>query len=53
MKSCLGFGDLDLIGFKIPNVKLPNFSPKVLVCTISYETVCKFHPYLHGYNIGS
>ena len=36
MKSCLGFGDLDLI-FKVTvGLKLPNLSQKVLVCTISH-----------------
>ena len=42
MKSWLGFGDLDLI-FKVSaGLKLPNLSPKVLVCTISHELVGRF-----------
>ena len=53
MKSRLGFGDLDQI-FKVTvGIKLPNLSPKVLVCTISYELVGRFQPDLHGYNIGT
>ena len=53
MKSWLGFGDLDLI-FKVTvGLKLPNLSPKVLVCTISHELVGRFQPDLHGYNIGT
>ena len=52
-KSWLGFGDLDLI-FKVSaGLKLPNLSPKVLVCTISHELVGRFQPDLHGYNIGT
>ena len=33
--------------------KLPNLSPKVLVCTISHELVGRFQQDLHGYNIGT
>ena len=51
--SCLGFGDLDQI-FKVTvGLRLPNLSPKVLVCTISHELVDGFQPDLHGYNIGT
>ena len=53
MKSCLGFGDLDLIFKVIARIKLPNLSPKVLVCTISHELVGRFQTDLHGYNIGT
>ena len=34
-------------------LKLPNLSPKVIVCTISHELVGRFQPDLHGYNIGT
>ena len=47
MKSWLGFGDLDLIFKFTAGLKLPNLSPKVLVCTISYELVGRFQPDLH------
>ena len=53
MKSCLGFGDLDLIFKVTAGLKLPNLSQKVLVCTISHELVGRFQPDLHGYNIGT
>ena len=53
MKSCLGFGDLDLIFKVTAGLKLANLSPKVLVCTISHELVGRFQPVLHGYNIGT
>ena len=33
-------------------LKLPNLSPKVLVCTISHELVDGFQPDLHGYIMG-
>ena len=53
MKSWLGFDDFDL-AFKVTaGLKLPNLSPKVLVCTISHELVGRFQPDLHGYNIGT
>ena len=53
MKSCLGFGDLDLI-FKVTvGLKLPNLSQKVLMWTISHELVGRFRTDLHGYNIGT
>ena len=52
-KSCLGVGDLDLIFKATSRDKLPNLSPKVLVCTISHELVGRFQPDLHGYNIGT
>ena len=52
MKSCLEFGDHDLI-FKVTAGKLPNLSQKVLVCTISHELVGGFQPNLHGYNTGT
>ena len=43
MESCLGFGDLDLF-FKVTvGLKLPNLSPKVLVCTVSHELVGDFN----------
>ena len=51
MKSCVGFGDLDLIFKVTARLKLPNLSQKVLVCTISHELVGTFQPDLHGYNI--
>ena len=53
MKSWLGFGDLDLIFKVTAGLKLPNLSPKVLVCTISHELVGRFQPDLLGYNIGT
>ena len=53
MKSWLGFGDLYLIFKVTAGLKLPNLSPKVLVCTISHELVGRFQPDLHGYNIGT
>ena len=34
-------------------LKLPNLSPKVLVCTISHEFVSRFQPDLHEYNTGT
>ena len=53
MKSLLGFSELDII-FKITaGLKLPNLSPKVLVCTISNELVSRFQPDLHRYNSGT
>ena len=52
MKSCLGFGDLDLI-FKVTAGLKPNLSPKELVYTISHELVGRFQLDLHGYNIGT
>ena len=52
MKSWLGFGDLDLIFKVTTGLKLPNLSPRVLVCTISHELVDRFQPYLHGYTLG-
>ena len=53
MKSILVFGDLDLI-FKITaGLKLPNLSPKELVCTISHELAGRFQLDLHGDNIGT
>ena len=48
-----GFGDLDLIFKVTAGPKLPNLSPKVLVCTISHELVGRFQQDLHGYNIGT
>ena len=51
MKSWLGFGDLNLIFKVTAGLKLPNLSPKVLVCTISHELVGRFQPDLNGYNI--
>ena len=53
MKGWLGFGDLDRIFKVIAGLKLPNLSPKVLVCTICHELVGRFQPDLHGYNIGT
>ena len=53
MKSCLDFGDLDLIFKVTAELKLPNLSQIVLVCTISHELVGRFQPHLHGYNIGT
>ena len=53
LNSWLGFGDLDLIFKVTTGLKLPNLSPKVLVCTISYDLVGWFQPDLHGYNIGT
>ena len=53
MKSCLGFGDNDIIFKVTAGLKLPNLSPKVLVCTISHELVGRCQPDLHGYNIGT
>ena len=53
MMSWLGFGDLDLIFNVTVWLKLPNLSPKVLVCTISHELVDGFQPDLHWYNIGT
>ena len=53
MKSWLGFGDLDIIFKVTAGLKLPNLSPKVLVCTISHELVGRFQPDLLGYNIGT
>ena len=51
MKRWLGFGDLDLIVKVTAGLKLPNLSPKMLVCTIFHELVGRFQPDLHGYNI--
>ena len=51
-KSCLGFGELDLIFKVTAGLKLPNLCPKVIVCTISHELVGRFQPGLHGYNMG-
>ena len=48
-----GFVDLDLIFKVTAGLKLPNLSPKVLVCTISHELVGRFQPDLHEYNIGT
>ena len=53
MKSLLGFGDLNLTFKVIAGLKLPNLSQIVLVCTISHELFGRFHPHLHGYNIGT
>ena len=53
MKSLLCFGDLDLIFKVTAGLKLPNLSPKVLVCTISHELVGRFQPDLHGCNSGT
>ena len=53
MESLLGFGDLDLIVKVTAGLKLPNLSPKVLVCTISHKLVGRFQPDLHGHNIGT
>ena len=53
MKSWLGFGDLDLIFKVTAELKLPNLSQKVLVCSTSHELVGRFQPDLHGYNIGT
>ena len=53
MMSWLGFGDHDLIFKVTAGLKLPNLSPKVLVCTISHDLVDGFQPDLHGYNIGT
>ena len=55
MMSCLGFGDHDLhVIFKVTaGLKLPDLSPKVLVCNISHELVDGFQPDLHGNNIGT
>ena len=43
MKSWLGFGDLDQIFKVTAGLKLPNLSPKVLVCTISHELVGRWN----------
>ena len=51
MMSWLGFCDLDLIFKVTARFELPNFSPEVLVCTISHELFNRFQPDLHGYNI--
>ena len=53
MKSWLGFGDLDLIFKVTAELKLPDLSQKVLVCTISHELAGRFQPDLHGYNTGT
>ena len=53
IKSCLGFGDLDIIFKVTAGLKLPNLSQKVLVCTLSHELVGKFQRDLHGYNTGT
>ena len=53
IKSWLGFGDLDLVFMVTAGLKLPNLSPKVLVCTISHKLVGRFQPDLHGYIIGT
>ena len=53
INSRLGFGDLHLIFKVTAGLKLPNLSPKVLVCTISHELVGRFQPDLHGYKIGT
>ena len=53
MKSLLSFGDLDLIFKVTAGLKLPNLSPKVLVCTISHELIGRFQPDLYEYNIGT
>ena len=47
--------DKELIRFfKVTaGLKLPNLSPKVLVCTISHEQVGRFQPDLHGCNVGT
>ena len=44
-------GDLDLFFKVTAGLKRPNFSQKVLVCTISHELAGRFQPDLHGYNI--
>ena len=50
MKS---FGDFDLIFKVTEGLKLPDLSPKVLVCTISHELIGGFQPDLQGYHIGT
>ena len=52
-EELIRFGDLDLIFKVTAGLKLPNLSPKVLVCTISHELVGRFQPDLHGYNTGT
>ena len=53
VKIWLGFGALDIIFKVTAGLKLPNLSPKVLVCTISHELVGRFQPDLLRYNIGT
>ena len=43
MKSCLGFGDLDLFFKVTAGIKLPNLSQKVLICPISHEQLAHFN----------
>ena len=52
MDATLGH-DEELISFDLifkvtAGLKLPNLSPKVLLCTISHELVGRFQPDLHG-----
>ena len=52
-EELIRFGDLDPIFKVTAGLKLPNLSPKVLVCTISHELVGRIQPDLHGYIIGT
>ena len=52
-EELIRFRCLDLIFKVTAGLKLPNLSPKVLVCTISHELVGRFQPDLQGCNNGT